>query len=125
MCLHINGAKYSIAITVKAADQGPISQIELSFMFVSIFLHKLAHSSLVWYGAGSCNSLNLNGSNGKSGEIMEKALFGGILSCEIDMNNFVVNRVGLVTEGNFYPISELKFRIQNSNRLHTKDSLLT
>ena len=111
------GAKYST--TVKAADQGPISQIELSFMFVSIFLHELAHSSLVWYGAGSCNSPNLNRSNGKSGEIMEKALFGGISSCEIDMNNFVVNRVGLVTEGNFYPISELTFRIPTDYTLKT------
>lgn len=85
--------------------------MELSFMFVAVFLHELAHSSLVWYGAGSCDSPRLNGINSEAGVYMEKAIFGAISLCEISTDNLQIKKVGLEKGGVFYPISEFSSTI--------------
>ena len=80
-------------------------------MFTAVFLHELAHSSVVWYGAGTSNSPKINGidSASEAGNFMEKAIFGAISFCEISINDMQIKEVGLEKDGVFYPISESTF----------------
>ena len=42
------------------------------FMFISVVLHELAHSALVWYGLGACDSPQLGGIEREGGNYIEK-----------------------------------------------------
>jgi hypothetical protein len=93
-----------------SSTQKPISAVELLFMFIAVFLHELAHSSVVWYykarshhtGSPKINSISLS----EAGNYMEKALFGAISYCEISTKDECIKEVGLEKEGIFYPIGE-------------------
>jgi len=70
-----------------------------------VFLHELAHSALVWYGRGSFNSPKLGGIE-EAGEYYEKAVFGGVSSCEITKKDFEITKVGFYKGPLFYPIGK-------------------
>lgn len=73
---------------------------------MAVFLHELAHSSLAWYGGGSCNSPKLGDIEGEAGDYYEKANFGSVSSCEIDKATQQITQVGIYKRTCFYPISE-------------------
>ena len=68
--------------------------MELAVLFSAVFLHELAHSSLVWYGMGACDSPRLGCIDGEAGNFYEKAIFGGISACEIDREGLRIAQVG-------------------------------
>jgi hypothetical protein len=79
-------------------------------MFLAVLLHELAHSSLVWYGAGRCASPKIDEINNEAGDYMENRLFGAISSCEISENDMKIRKVGLETEQFFHHISKLHWQ---------------
>lgn len=75
-------------------------------MFITVFLHELGHSALVWYGRGACDSPQLGGIEREAGEYVEKSFFGGISCGEFDLEPMRLVEIGLMRAGLFYPISE-------------------
>ena len=79
-------------------------------MVMGVYLHELAHSSLVWYGR-SCDSPKLSGIKSEAGNYYKKAIFGGITSCEPEINSTTlqITQVGVYKGLGtlFYPIGEL------------------
>jgi hypothetical protein len=55
-------------------------------MFIAIFLHELAHASLVWYGRGICDP-QLGGIGGEAGNFIEQEFFGGVSSAEFEVGS--------------------------------------
>jgi len=78
----------------------------LWFMFIAVFLHELAHSSLVWYGMGACDSPQLSGIERESGGYIEKAFFGGISCAEFELEPMHLVDIGIERGQVFYPIGE-------------------
>ena len=85
-----------------------VSGVELLVLFTTVFLHELAHSSLVWYGGGSCNSPILGLIDGEAGDFYERAIFGGVSSCEITKNDLEITKVGFYINRVFYAIGEFQ-----------------
>jgi hypothetical protein len=73
-------------------------------LFATLFLHQLAHCSLVWYRKGSCDSLKLDGI--EAGEYYEKTVFGGVSCCEVEKEDLQITQVGFYKGPAFYPLSE-------------------
>ena len=96
------GAKSLLQISLTCEITG----VELSVLFIAVFLHELAHCSLVWYGKGCCNSPKLGGIEEEAGEYLEKTIFGGISSCEIDKQDLHIKTVGFFKGALYYPIGE-------------------
>ena len=71
---------------------------------MGVLLHELAHSSLVWYRKGACNTPKLSGDiEGEAGLFYEKAIFGGVSSCEMDSATMQIMHVGIYKGEAFYP----------------------
>jgi hypothetical protein len=83
-----------------------ITGVEACLLFTAVFLHELAHCSLVWYGCGSCDSPKLGGIEEEAGEFFERAIFGGISGCEIDKEELQIKTVGFFKGRLYYPISK-------------------
>lgn len=80
-------------------------------MVIAVFLHELAHSALVWYGRGSCDSPKLGNIDAEAGDYYETEIFGGISSCEIDKVTMKITQVGIYKGSFFYPIGEFTVQL--------------
>ena len=77
------------------------------FMFISVVLHELAHSALVWYGRlGACDSPQLGGIGGN---YIEKAIFGGIACAEFELTPMRLMEIGIKKKINFTSLVSLNF----------------
>jgi hypothetical protein len=81
----------------------------LWFMFITVFLRELGHSSLVWYGMGACDSPQLGGIEREGGEHIEKAFLGGITCAEFELDPMRIVEIGIKKDELFYPIGESQF----------------
>lgn len=81
------------------------------FMFISVVLHELAHSALVWYGLGACDSPQLGGIEREGGNYIEKAIFGGIACAEFELAPMRLMEIGIQKENQFFVIGESQFPI--------------
>jgi hypothetical protein len=59
-------------------------------MFMSILIHEAAHSEVVWYGQGVCDSPELGGIKMEGGKYVEGQLWDGVSDAEFT-NNFSSN----------------------------------
>jgi hypothetical protein len=76
---------------------------------MSILIHKTAHSEVVWYGWGACDSSELGGIKKEGGKYVEGQLWDGVSDAEFT-NNFssnvmVLENVGITKNETFYSIS--------------------
>jgi hypothetical protein len=78
-------------------------------MFLAVFLHELARSSVMWYGHGPCDSAQMGGIDNEAGEYMEKRFFGGVSCGEFDIESMELLEIGLMKNDLFHPISECQF----------------
>jgi hypothetical protein len=81
----------------------------LTFMFMTILIHETAHSEVVWYGRGACDSPQLGGIEREGGKYVERRLWDGVSDAEFT-NNFgsnviVLENVGIMKNETFYSIS--------------------
>jgi len=86
--------------------------VEVSVMVVGVILHELAHSAVVWYGRGSYNNPKLGSIESEAGDFYENAIFGGILSYEIDNATLKITQVGIHKGTTFYPFGECYATLQ-------------
>jgi hypothetical protein len=96
-------------ISVQAYTPMPVGASKLWYMFISVFLHELAHSSLVWYGMGACDSPQLGSIERESGRYIEKAIIGGISCAEFELEPMRLVEIGVTKNGLFYPIGKSQF----------------
>ena len=90
------------------------SPLKLWLIFIISFLHQLGHSSLLWYGMGTCYSPQLDGIEREAGEYVEKAFFGGISYGGFELENingmelWRLKEIGFMKDDDspFYPIGE-------------------
>jgi hypothetical protein len=61
-------------ISVQEYTPMMVGPSKLWFMFISVFLHELGRSSLVWYGMGAYDSPQLGSIERESGNYIEKAM---------------------------------------------------
>jgi hypothetical protein len=96
-------------------------------MFIIAFLHQLGHSSLLWYGMGTCYSPQLNGIEREAGEAVEMAFFGGISYGGFQLENYkgiklwYLQEIGFMKGKIFYFIGE--FRIFYSSEYTPKQEI--
>lgn len=80
------------------------------FMFMSVVLHEIGHSIIIWYGGGACDSPQLGGIGGEAGNFIEKRFWGGISAAEFpageEGNILRLEDIGLMKNGNFFPVGE-------------------
>jgi hypothetical protein len=81
----------------------------LWFMFITVFLHELGHSSLVWYSMGACDSPQLRDIEREGGEYIERAFLGGITCAEFKLEPMRLVEIGIKKDELFYPIGESQF----------------
>jgi hypothetical protein len=78
-------------------------------MFMFILIHEAAHSEVVWYGQGVCDSPELGGIKMEGGKYVKGQLWDGVSDAEFT-NNFssnvmILEHVGITKNETFYPIS--------------------
>lgn len=78
-------------------------------MFTGVHVHELAHSALVWYSKGACDSPQISWIDREGGFYVEKAFFGGIVAAEFHEMTKSVTAIGLLVGEAFYAISESQF----------------
>ncbi|EDR02102.1 uncharacterized protein LACBIDRAFT_295499 [Laccaria bicolor S238N-H82] len=81
-----------------------VGPARLSLMFIAIFLHELAHSALVWYGRGVCDSPQIGGIEREGGNYVEQAFFGGITLAEFELEPMQLVEIGIQQGASFYII---------------------
>jgi hypothetical protein len=78
-------------------------------MFMSILIHETAHSEVVWYGQGACDSPELGGIKKEGGKYVEGRLWDGVSDAEFTSNFgsnvMVLENVGITKNETFYSIS--------------------
>ncbi|THH08078.1 hypothetical protein EW146_g9110 [Bondarzewia mesenterica] len=78
----------------------------LTFIYVAVLLHEVAHSALLWYSRGACDSLQLGGINREAGYFIEKRLWGGIVGVEVENSTMHLMDVGITSDGTFLFIDQ-------------------
>ncbi|THH20064.1 hypothetical protein EW146_g1231 [Bondarzewia mesenterica] len=73
----------------------------LVFVFMAVLLHEVAHSALLWYSRGACNSPQLGGIDGEAGCFIEKRLWGGISGAEFEDSTERLVHVGITKDEKF------------------------
>jgi hypothetical protein len=82
-------------------------------MLIAVILHEFAHSLLVWYAGGACDSPRIGGIGGEGGNFVEKTLFGGITAAELKLKPTTsVTEIGVIVGDKFYPISKSQSLLQ-------------
>ena len=84
-----------------------VSASKLGFMFISTLLYELGHDSLVCYGKGALDTLQLGDFRGDAGQFIEVAFFGGVSFAEIEYEPSTrIVDIGLQKADNHYFLSE-------------------
>ncbi|THH03105.1 hypothetical protein EW146_g10507 [Bondarzewia mesenterica] len=73
----------------------------LVFVFMAVLLHEVAHSALLWYSRGACNSPQLGGIDEEAGCFIEKRLWGGISGAEFEDSTEHLVHVGITKDEKF------------------------